>query len=231
LFNARSAALLIESNYISQSLAHIKEVRLLSGDYIEFPVVATNNQPLRVGVYWTDPPGTPVSPSLNPTNRMLVNDIDIRVVSPGGVTNFPWVLNPAAVTNAATPGDNFRDNAERVDIAVPVNGTYLVRVAHKGNLVNNSNVVSEQWVTVLVQGNVAQPQPDLVLEPPVIDGTNAYLKWPSVVGRIYRVEYNDDLTTSSWTDATGEISATKTNVSLTISASSAQRFYRVAQVR
>lgn len=231
LFNARSTALMIESNYTSQSLAHIKEVRLLNGDHIEFPIVATNNRPLRIGVYWTDPPGTPVNPSLNPTNRMLVNDLDLRVISPSGVTNFPWVLNPASVTNAATTGDNFRDNAERVDIASPANGTHIVRVTHKGNLINNSNVVSEQWVTVLVLGNIAQPQPDLVLEPPVIDGTNAYLKWPSVVGRIYRVEYNDDLTTSSWTDATGEVSATKTNVSVTVSASSDQRFYRVVQVR
>lgn len=231
LFNAKSAALMIESNYISQSLAHIKEVRLLSGDYIEFPILATNNSPLRIGVYWTDPPGTPANPNLNPTNRMLVNDVDIRVISPGGGTNFPWVLNPAAVTNAATTGDNFRDNAERLDISSPANGSYLVRVTHKGNLVNNSNVVSEQWVTLLIQGNIPQPQPDLVLETPVVDGNDAYLKWPSVVGRVYRVEYNDDLTTSSWTDATGEISATKTNVSVTVSASSGQRFYRVVQVR
>lgn len=231
LFNARSAALMIESNHTSQSLAHIKEVRLLSGDYIEFSIVATNNTPLRIGIYWTDPPGTPAGPSLNPTNRMLVNDLDLRVISPSGVTNLPWVLNPAAVANPATTGDNFRDNAERVDIASPADGTYIVRVTHKGSLVNSSNVVSEQWATVLLSGNVAQPQPDLVLETPVIDGADAYLKWHSVVGRIYRVEYNDDLTNSSWIDATGEISATKTNVSVTVSASSGQRFYRVAQVR
>src|SRR5262249_44276467 len=43
LVNTRKAALLVESNYVSQALANIKEVRLLSGDYIEFPIVATNN--------------------------------------------------------------------------------------------------------------------------------------------------------------------------------------------
>lgn len=231
LFNVRSGALLVDSNYVSQSLANIKEVRLLSGDYIEFPVVATNNKPLRVTICWTDPPGTPVSPSLNPTNRMLVNDLDLRVVSAGGVTNAPWVLNPASVTNAATTGDNFRDNVERVDVASPTSGNYTVRVTHKGNLVNSSNVVSEQWASILVSGNIPQPQPDLVVEAPVVNGTDAFLKWPSVVGRIYRVEYNDDLTTSSWTDATGEISATKTNVAVSVSATAAQRFYRVVQVR
>jgi hypothetical protein len=106
-----------------------------------------------------------------------------------------------------------------------------VRVTHKGNLVNNSNQVSEQWVSIVVSGNIPQPQPDLLLEPPVIYGTNVLIKWPSVVGRIYRVLYNDDLNTSVWTDATGEISATKTNVSVALSASSGQRFYRVQQVR
>jgi len=231
LFNARSAALLIESNYASQALANIKEVRLTNGDSIEFPVVATNNRPLRVTICWTDPPGTPASPSLNPTNIMLVNDLDLRVVSPSGVTNFPWVLNPASVTNAATTGDNIRDNAERVDIANPVSGTYIVRVTHKGNLVNSSNVVSDQWVSIPISGNIPQPQPSLTIGAPLVIGTNAFLKWPSVVGRIYRVQYKDDLSTVGWNDATGEISSTKTNVAVTVSASSAQRFFRVVQVR
>jgi len=231
LFNDRSAALLIESNYTSQALANIKEVRLLSGDFIEFPVVATNNKALRATICWTDPPGTPASPSLNPTNRMLVNDLDLRVVSLGGTTNSPWVLNPASVTNAATKGDNIRDNVERVDIAAPTSGTYTVRVTHKGNLVNSSNVVSEQWVSILVSGNIAQPQPGLVIGTLLVNGTNASVKWPSVVGRIYRVQYKNDLTASGWTDATGEISATKTNVAVTVSVSTPQRFYRVVQVR
>ena len=231
LFNARSAALLMDSNYASHAVAHIKEIRLVNGDYIEFPIVATNNTPLRVGIYWTDPPGTPLSPSLNPTNGMLVNDLDLRVVSASGTTNLPWVLNPSSVTNAATTGDNFRDNAERVDVANPTSGNYTVRVTHKGNLVNSSNAVSDQWVSILVSGNLPKPQPDLVLEPPVIYGTNVFLKWPSVVGRIYRVLYNDDLNTTVWNDASGEISATKTNVSVAIPTSSGQRFYRVQQVR
>ena len=231
LFNARSAALLIESNYASQALANIKEVRLTNGDSIEFPVVATNNKPLRVTICWTDPPGIPVSPSLNPTNIMLVNDLDLRVVSPSGVTNSPWVLNPASVTNAATTGDNVRDNVERVDLPNPTSGIYTVRVTHKGNLVNNSNVISDQWVSIPISGNIPQPQPGLTIGAPLVIVTNAFLKWPSVVGRIYRVQYKDDLSTVGWNDATGEISSTKTNVAVTVSASSAQRFFRVVQVR
>lgn len=185
LFNARTAALLMESNYVSQSLAYIKEVRLTNGDSVEFPVVATNTKPLRVTICWTDPPGTPPGFSLNPTNRMLVNDLDLRVISAGGVTNLPWILNPASPTNAATTGDNIRDNVERVDIASPTSGAYTVRITHKGTLVNSSNFVSDQWVPVLLSGNLPQPQPALTLGRPLMIGGNAALKWPSVVGRIY----------------------------------------------
>ena len=162
---------------------------------------------------------------------MLVNDLDLRVISAGGATNFPWILNPASPANAATTGDNVRDNVERVDIASPTSGTYTVRITHKGNLVNNSNVVSDQWVSVLLSGNLPQPQPALTLGKPLVIGGNTALKWPSVVGRIYRVQYKDNLSTAGWTDATGEISSTKTNVAVNASAASGQRFYRVVQVR
>jgi hypothetical protein len=221
----------MESNYVSQSLANIKEVRLTNGDYIEFPVAATNTKPLRVTICWTDPPGTPPGFSLNPTNRMLVNDLDLRVISAGGATNLPWILNPASPSSAAATGDNVRDNVERVDVVSPTSGAYTVRITHKGSLVNSSNVVSDQWVSVLLSGNLPQPQPALALGKPLLIGANAALKWPSVVGRIYRLQYKDDLNTAGWTDATGEISATKTNVATTVSAASTKRFYRVVQVR
>ncbi len=106
LLNAVAAANLITNNYASGSLAFIKEVKLLSGDFIQFPVVLTNNKPFKATIVWTDPPGTPTAPALNPTNHMLVNDLDLRVFSPSGATNSPWVLNPNLPANAATNGDN-----------------------------------------------------------------------------------------------------------------------------
>lgn len=119
LQNARTAALLLTNNFKSKSLAFMKEVRLLNGDYIEFPVVATNNKPLRVTICWTDPAGTPVAASLDPTNRMLVNDLDLRIIGPGGTTNYPWVLSRDFPTNAATTGDNLCDNVEQVPLPLP----------------------------------------------------------------------------------------------------------------
>jgi hypothetical protein len=65
---------------------------------------------------------------------MLVNDLDLRVVGPGGTTHEPWILDPANPGNAAATGDNFRDNVEMVVIDAPTSGTYTVRITHKGSL-------------------------------------------------------------------------------------------------
>ena len=68
-------------------------------------MVAKGGKPLKIDVWWTDPAGNPQPTALDPTNRVLVNDVDLRVLR-SGVTNFPWRLNPAAPANAATTGDN-----------------------------------------------------------------------------------------------------------------------------
>ncbi|MEJ5236839.1 MAG: S8 family serine peptidase [Limisphaera sp.] len=237
LLNARKAALLIQSNYASGSLAHIKEVRLTGGDYIEFPIVAAGGQPLIVGTAWNDPAGTPPAVSLDPTNRMLVNDLDLRVIAPDGTTNFPWVLNPAIPTNAATTGDNIRDNVEQVVISSPAtNGIYTVRLTHKGtNLVaGTTGATNEQWVSFVISGNLAQPPPPLLITSIAMTGSNTIaLQWNSVVGRVYQVQHRNDVATGDWSDSTGEISATKTNVAvnLPVPGGVAARFYRVVQVR
>lgn len=237
LLNARKAALLVQSNNASGSLAHIKEVRLTGGDYIEFPVVAKGGQPLIVGTAWNDPAGTPPAVSLDPTNRMLVNDLDLRVVAPNGTTNFPWVLNPATPTNAATTGDNIRDNVEQVVISNPAtNSIYTVRLTHKGtNLVaGTTGTTNEQWVSFVISGNVAQPAPLLLITSIAMTSSNTVaLQWSSVVGRVYQVQHRDDVATGAWSNSTGEISATKTNVAVNLSVPAGvdARFYRVVQLR
>lgn len=234
LIDPVAAANLITNNYASGSLAFIKEVRLMSGDYIQFPVVLTNGQPFKATITWTDPPGTPTTPMLNPTNHMLVNDLDLRVITPSGTTNFPWVLNPNLPANAATTGDNNLDNVEQVSIQNPTSGTYQVRVTHKGNLVNDLGQVSYQNVSILLSGNVAQPPilPQITDISALTVSNNVALKWATEVGRIYKVQSRTDLASGSWTDATGELSATKTNAAMLFYAGGQNtQFYRVIQVR
>lgn len=231
LMNTRTAALLMDSNYQTQALANIKEVILNNGDYVEFPFVATNTKPLKVTICWTDPPGTTPSASVDPTNRMLINDLDLRVVR-GSTTNFPWVLDPVTRTNAPTNGDNIRDKVEQVVITNTASDTYLVRVARKGTLVDTNGAASARRVSILVSGNIAQPKPPLVLASPLVVSPNqAALSWPSVVGLRYQVQYKDDLNVTNWTSIGGEVSATKTNVAVTTAFTNAIRFYRVAELQ
>jgi hypothetical protein len=92
-------------------------------------------------VCWTDPTGTIVTNSITDFFApALVNDLDFRI-SKGNTVNFPWRLNPALVTAAATKADNFVDNVEKIDVAAGA-GTYTVTLNHKGNLMNASQKYS-----------------------------------------------------------------------------------------
>lgn len=91
---------------------------------------------LTATLVWTDPPGTPPAPALDPTDLMLVNDLDVRIKR-GATTWQPWVLDPANPAAAAIPGDNFRDNVEQVEVFGASPGAHLVELRHKGSLLDN----------------------------------------------------------------------------------------------
>jgi hypothetical protein len=165
---------------------------------------------------------------------MLVNDLDLRVITPSGSTNSPWVLNRNTPTNAATTGDNIVDNVEQISIPNPTTGTYLIRVTHKGNLLNQLGQTAFQNISILLSGNVAQPPIlPLISSISALTTTNLVaLKWNSEVGRVYRVQSRDELASGSWLDATGEMSATKTNTAVALYVGGVtSQFYRVVQVR
>lgn len=208
LMNTPAAAQLITNDLAGDGHSHIKEVALPNGETITFPVLATNTSPLKVTICWTDPPGPMLSPSLNPTNLVLINDLDLRVIGPNGTTNMPWVLNPSTPSSAATTGDNFRDNVEQVYIAAPTNGIYTVKVTHKGTLSNDW-----QEVSILISGNLPMNKPELeIVDVHRYFAPTNTLEWPSVVGQFYRVQSNTNLIDGIWVDHTGDISALRTNI-------------------
>ena len=228
LLNTEAACRAITNDVQSESKAHIKEIILQNGDYIEFPAVVSNSSELRVTICWTDLPGPVPALAVDPTNRILVNDLDLRVISPTGVTNFPWVLNPATPSAAATTGDNSRDNVEQVVLKSPSNGVHTVRVTHKGTLSNDL-----QNVSVLISGNQAQPKPDLELVR--FDRSTAptnTLEWPTVAGQLSRIESSTNLMEEFWTVASGDISATRTNVIFGVETNPTPEvlFYRVVDL-
>ncbi|MDH7504159.1 MAG: S8 family serine peptidase, partial [Verrucomicrobiota bacterium] len=238
LMNTRTAADLLGLNATNGWKAYVKEVLLQPADYIEFPVVVSGNtNTLKVTICWADPAGTPPATGIDPTNRMLINDLDLRVFSPSGSTNFPWVLNPDLVNKSAatrgapaTKSDNVLDNVEQVMITNATAGTYTVRITHKGtNLCNGL----PQWVSVLTTGQTPQAKPPLQITGIAVTGSEEVtLQWTAVVGQRYQVQYRDNVEGPGWTNIAGEVSAMRTDVSaaLPFSPSQPQRFYRIAEV-
>lgn len=135
LLNTLQAAQLIADD--GANPVYIREEALTSGETDVFTVLVDGASPLAVTLVWTDQPGSPPVWSLNPTDRMLINDLDLRVVrQDDGQEFFPYVLNPAAPADPATTGDNVLDNVEKVHLAVPEPGAYDLVVTHKGTLVS-----------------------------------------------------------------------------------------------
>lgn len=123
----------------------LTEQILQQGGKYTTQIKAQGSEPLIVTICWTDPEatGTAVN-SLNLDSRTpkLVNDLDVRL-SDGQTTASPWVLDPANPDQAATAGDNIRDNVEQIIIKNPVAGqVYTLTVSHKAQLKYNAQPFS-----------------------------------------------------------------------------------------
>ena len=76
-----------------------------------------------------------------------MNDLDLRVSKDGGNTFFPWKLDVANFTAAATTGDNLVDNIEKIEIP-NASGEYIIQVSHKGS----SLIDGKQEFSLIVTG-------------------------------------------------------------------------------
>ena len=132
LINTLKSAQLIQADSLENG--RILADSLLNGETHEYYFESDGVTPIRVSLAWTDPPGTPPAPSLNPPDLMLVNDLDIRLEEIGASMYMPYILDPANPANAATTGDNIRDNAEQIFVASPPAGTYKISLTHEGTL-------------------------------------------------------------------------------------------------
>ena len=136
LLNIGKAVKLISDSLYSQ----IQEKTLANGATYTQNISSDGTVPLRITISWTDLPGSPGSIALNDPTRRLINDLDIRLKRVSDNTVFmPFVLNPILPTNAATTGDNIRDNVEQVYLSAPTSGAYILTVTHKGTLSTSQN--------------------------------------------------------------------------------------------
>ena len=69
---------------------------------------------------------------------MLINDLDMRIYDESMTEYQPWILDPESVDKGATFGDNFRDNVEKIEIAAPTAGEYVIVIKHKNELRNGN---------------------------------------------------------------------------------------------
>jgi len=139
LLNVNKAANVIKSNNVGTH--QIFENVLQNGTSFTMNISASG--PITATLVWTDPKGTVnTSNVLNNPTLKLVNDLDMRITD--GVNTFsPWILDPANPANAATKGDNFRDNVERINIDNPTPGfSYTLTINHKGTLQRGSQAYS-----------------------------------------------------------------------------------------
>ena len=134
LLNTLGAAELISRDQGSPDT--IQELSLTHGQVIEQTFNHDGNGQFRATICWTDLPALPVAPALDPPDLMLINDLNLRVIGPGGAVHMPWVLNPANPAAAATRGNNFRDNVEMVVVDSAGPGAYKVQISYAGTLLD-----------------------------------------------------------------------------------------------
>ena len=171
LVNAEKAAKIIEKDILTNN--SIDELVLTNGSTYTRNVTVDGTEPLVVTVVWTDIPGTPVAYSLDPSNPMLVNDLDLKVTK-NGLTYYPWKLDKNNPSSAATKNSaNHVDNVEKVEINAPSQGTYTITVNHTVAL------QSDQAFSIIISGDktpMSQIQADIkiMLQGP-FNGTNGML--------------------------------------------------------
>ncbi len=138
LLNTERAARFLSSNLANQHKTVFKDTVLVNGGSITLSYLNTSSKPLKVTIAWTDPAGTEPDSGDDPSDITLVNDLDIRVLSPSSTTFFPWKLSRLSPGADAIKADNVVDNIEQVHIPESESGAYTITVSHKGNLQSGS---------------------------------------------------------------------------------------------
>ncbi len=154
LLNTQKAALLMSEDASNGFNFNIRELSLSQGETILIPVYTKGTEPLTATICWTDPPSTVYGLSLNDPTPMLVNDLDMRLISDSEVTYLPWKLDVTNPSAAAINADNVVDNTEKIEAGTPpVQRTYLVQITHKGTLVNGP-----QHFSLILSGITQAPE-------------------------------------------------------------------------
>lgn len=84
--------------------------------------IPSNTEKFQITLCWSDLPAAP------PYEKVLVNDLDLKIVGPGGIEYLPWILDPNQPQLPATIGTDTLNNFEQVTIMNPPVGSYSIQV-------------------------------------------------------------------------------------------------------
>lgn len=133
LLDTEGAALFISS--VVDEPIRMQELNLLNNETDNLAVKSYGLSPIKITIVWNDPAGNVPAEALDPTTKILVNDLDIRLTRLSDNTvYFPFKLNPLIPDALATNGDNNTDNSECIYISAPTAGDYNITITHKGLL-------------------------------------------------------------------------------------------------
>lgn len=193
LINAKAAVDLIRDHAAKPNRARLSESLITtSSNTITHTFVWDGVSPIRATICWTDPAGEATSTSDDRAPR-LVNNLDLRVVSPNGVTNRPYVMpfvgtwTTNSMSAPATTGTNNTDNVEQVYIASPtVTGTYEAVVTYQGALSGG-----QQYYSLLISGSGELPDVVTGVSASALSSTSISVIWTASTGATSYVVLRD----------------------------------------
>ncbi|NDB96908.1 MAG: hypothetical protein EBZ78_12240, partial [Verrucomicrobia bacterium] len=130
--------------------------------------------PIRATLVWTDPEGSPAWRTDSRTPN-LKNNLDLKIISPNGATNFPYVMpfvgtwTQDSMSQPAVRGKNNVDNVEQVYLESPTVGTYTASVT-----VDALSSGDDQVYSLIItggEGGTVNPSPSVSVTSP-LDGAS-----------------------------------------------------------
>jgi len=138
--NTKRASSLLDKN---DSTHQILQLGLNNGEKYTLDFVAKSSKPIVATIVWTDYPEKIHPDALDPSDIVLTNDLDLRIIN-NDITFYPWKMNLDDPAKGAGIGDNIRDNVEQVVIYNPIIGeTYQIVVNHKDQLKTDTLLYGE----------------------------------------------------------------------------------------
>ncbi len=145
IINTHRAATIIKNHADNPLSKAIVEDRLDDGQTTILPYYYDGDGPIRVTLCWTDLPG-PTQESYDDQTPRLVNNLHLRLISPGNEFNYPYVMPYVTGTDAvsafdstlydapAVTGVNNTDNVIQVYVEDPEPGAYTIEIYHDGHI-------------------------------------------------------------------------------------------------